>query len=137
WMLFNGQGRPLNPDGYASTMHASMGGNKTPIVDELHFQGEAPSWIEWYHAHLMNGGEPLGFKDAPARLRRLTLDEAIRIQTFPSDYRFHGRQSQIFTQVGNAVPCDLAWAVGKVMRRMFTDEEDQGANLASAVKEAQ
>lgn len=119
-MLFNGQGRPLNPDGYASTMHASMGGNKTPIIDELHFQGKEPSWIEWYHSHLMKGGAPLGFEDAPDRLRRLTLDEAIRIQTFPHDYKFHGTQSQTFTQVGNAVPCDLAWAVGKVMMELFT-----------------
>jgi DNA (cytosine-5)-methyltransferase 1 len=136
-MLFNGQGRPLNPDGYASTMHASMGGNKTPIIDELHFQEEAPSWIEWYHSHLMKGGAPLGFEEAPDRLRRLTLDEAIRIQTFPSDYKFHGRQSQIFTQVGNAVPCDLAWAVGKVMREVLTEEQDQSPIRATIVRRAQ
>jgi len=123
-MLFNGQGRPLNPDGFSSTMHASMGGNKTPIIDELHFQGEEPSWIEWYHARLMKGEAPLGFRDAPDRLRRLTLDEAIQIQTFPKDYRFYGTQSQVFKQIGNAVPCDLAWAVGKVMHNHFTGESD-------------
>ena len=33
-MMFNGQGRPLNPDGWASTLPASMGGNRTPIIDE-------------------------------------------------------------------------------------------------------
>ncbi len=130
-MLFNGQGRPLNPDGYASTMHASMGGNKTPIIDELHFQCEAPSWIEWYHSHLMNGGDPLGFEDAPDRLRRLTVDEAIRIQTFPHHYKFHGTQGQVFTQVGNAVPCDLAWAVGKVMMQLLTGQAINAAEHES------
>ena len=136
-MLFNGQGRPLNPDGYASTMHASMGGNKTPIIDELHFQGEEPSWIEWYHSHLMNGGTPLGFEDAPDRLRRLTLDEAIRIQTFPIDYRFYGTQSQVFTQVGNAVPCDLAWAVGKVMGELFAGELSSGIVRSTSSRKKQ
>jgi DNA (cytosine-5)-methyltransferase 1 len=105
-----------------------MGGNKTPIVDEWHFQDQEPSWIEWYHNHLMKGGSPFGFNDAPERLRRMTLDEAIRIQTFPSEYRFHGTQSQVFTQVGNAVPCDLAWAVGKVMRQLITGKAEQCAN---------
>ena len=33
-MLFNGAGRPLSVDKYSSTLPASMGGNKTPIVDE-------------------------------------------------------------------------------------------------------
>ncbi|MGD0893792.1 MAG: DNA (cytosine-5-)-methyltransferase, partial [Terracidiphilus sp.] len=136
-MLFNGQGRPLNPDGYASTMHASMGGNKTPIIDELHFQGEEPSWIEWYHSHLMKGGAPLGFEEAPDRLRRLTLDEAIRIQTFPSDYKFYGTQSQVFTQVGNAVPCDLAWAVGKVMRDLLSGKLAQSADRATVSRKTQ
>jgi len=123
-MLFNGQGRPLNPDGFASTMHASMGGNKTPIIDEIHLQNGGESWIEWYHQHLMSGGAPLGFDEAPDRLRRLTLDEAIRIQSFPADYVFHGTQNQVFTQVGNAVPCDLAYAVGKVAKHLLTGEHD-------------
>ena len=34
-MLFNGLGRPLDLDNQANTLPASMGGNKTPILDEL------------------------------------------------------------------------------------------------------
>lgn len=122
-MLFNGQGRPLNPDGFASTLHASMGGNKTPIIDEGHLHDGEPSWIEWYHARLWSGGQPLGFDDAPSRLRRLTVDEAIRIQSFPKAYKFHGTQSQVFTQIGNAVPCDLAYAVGKAAHHLFVRDQ--------------
>jgi DNA (cytosine-5)-methyltransferase 1 len=115
-MMFNGQGRPLNPDGYSCALHASMGGNKTPIIDEEHCYFGQDSWVEWYHSYLMQGGEPLPLDAAPKRLRRLTIDEALRIQTFPHDYQFIGGQSSIYRQIGNAVPCDLAQVVGEVVR---------------------
>ncbi|NES98307.1 MAG: DNA cytosine methyltransferase, partial [Desertifilum sp. SIO1I2] len=115
-MLFNGQGRPLNPDRYSCALHASMGGNKTPIIDEEHCYFESQSWVEWYHAHLMRGGEPLPLNAAPPRLRRLTVDEALRLQTFPHCYEFIGSQSSIYRQIGNAVPCNLAQVVAEVIR---------------------
>jgi DNA (cytosine-5)-methyltransferase 1 len=107
-MLFNGQGRPLNPDGYASTLPATMGGNRTPIIDEEQIYDGENAWVVDYHAQLMKGGKPLSNKVAPERLRRLTLDEAAAIQTFPPEYEFAGRSSSIYAQIGNAVPCELA-----------------------------
>src|SRR5207244_4603319 len=124
-MLFNGQGRPINPDGYSATLHASMGGNKTPIVDDDHLYFNKPSWVEEYHAHLMRGGKPLPFEGAPARLRRLTVDEAIHLQTFPADYDFAGTQGQIYTQVGNAVPCKLAHVVGRVVQDLLSRDYEE------------
>ncbi|MCW7146425.1 DNA cytosine methyltransferase [Escherichia coli] len=59
----------------------------------------------------MNGGEPKDMHDVPSRLRRLTIDEALLIQTFPSNYVFVGKNSSIWRQIGNAVPCKLAQAV--------------------------
>ncbi|QTH70593.1 DNA cytosine methyltransferase [Pseudoalteromonas xiamenensis] len=110
-MMFNGQGRPLNPDGYASTIAASMGGNRTPIIDEGHLFDGKESYVEEYHAHLMAGGEPKSMHDVSSSLRRLTIDEAIILQTFPTDYEFFGKQSSMWRQIGNAVPCKLAEAV--------------------------
>ena len=107
-MLFNGQGRPLDPRGYASTLPATMGGNRTPIVDEEQLYGDGESWVAGYHAHLLRGGGSLPAKFAPSRLRRLTIDEAAAIQTFPRDYKFVGRSSSVYAQIGNAVPCELA-----------------------------
>jgi DNA (cytosine-5)-methyltransferase 1 len=127
-MMFNGQGRPLNPAGYSCALHASMGGNKTPIIDEGHCYFDQDSWVEWYHAYLMKGGKPLSSEAAPKRLRRLTIDETLRVQTFPDDYQFIGSQSSIYRQIGNAVPCDLAEVVAKVVRDFLSD---RGASQTS------
>lgn len=113
-MLFNGKGRPLRADGFSSTLPASMGGNKTPIVDEENIYGEKPSWVEEYHQHLMEGGKP--YKGvAPSRLRRLTIDECLAIQAFPKGYQLFGKQSSMYRQIGNAVPSILAEAVARTV----------------------
>ena len=109
-MLFNGQGRPINPNGYANTLTASMGGSRTPIIDEDEIFDKKPSWIEGFHKALRSGEKPSFFK-TPSSLRRITTQEAAMIQTFPADYKFSGPQSSVYRQIGNAVPCDLAFVV--------------------------
>lgn len=115
-MYFNGQGRPINVDGYSNTLPASMGGNKTPFVDEDYLYGEAlEDWVVQYHRSLLDKTIVPEFKEAPTRLRRLTIREATKIQTFPDDYIFCGNKGAIYTQIGNAVPCKLAEAVAKAV----------------------
>ena len=115
-MYFNGQGRPIDVDGYANTLPASMGGNKTPFIDEDYLYGNAPSnWVVAYHKELMDGIITPVFKEAPIRLRRITIKEAARIQSFPDDYKFCGSKGMIYTQIGNAVPCKLAEAVARAV----------------------
>lgn len=114
-MMFNGLGRPVNLDGVSCTLPASMGGNKTPIIDEgFLFHGQ-DNWVERYHARLMRGEPPLNSDAAPSGLRRMTLTEAAAIQTFPADYKFTGPISSQYTQIGNAVPCGLAEAVARAV----------------------
>jgi DNA (cytosine-5)-methyltransferase 1 len=120
-MMFNGQGRPLNPDAWSSTLPASMGGNRTPIIDEDHLYDNKPSWVEEYHAKLVKGETQSVFTEAPKRLRRMTIDEAAIIQTFPADYVFEGPQSSVFSQIGNAVPCKLAAAVFSAVRQSLDE----------------
>ena len=109
-MLFNGQGRPLALDRPAITMTASMGGNKTPIVDQQQLDDPASAaWVERYHAHLWQGGAP-GWP-VPSHLRRITVQEAAALQTFPAGTPWQGRQSAQYRQIGNAVPPLLARAV--------------------------
>jgi len=118
-MLFNGQGRPLNPDAWSSTLPASMGGNRTPIIDEDHLYDYKPSWVEQYHREIMADGNLSEYTQTPSRLRRLTIDEAAILQSFPADYEFTGPQSRVFSQIGNAVPCDLAKVVARVVREVL------------------
>lgn len=118
-MLFNGAGRPHAATGVSSTLAASMGGNKTPIVDEAEIFDGAESFVEEYHRHLLKGGRAR-VGDAPARLRRLTIDECLAIQTFPTDYKLSGRQSAMYRQLGNAVPCDMAEAVASSLSSLMT-----------------
>lgn len=117
-MLFNGLGRPVRLEGYCPTLPASMGGNKTPIIDADELYLKKPSWIENYHAELLNGAS-LQKTCAPARLRRLTVEEAALLQGFPLEYVFCGSQSSKYTQIGNSVPPGLAAAVAKVIRNLL------------------
>lgn len=121
-MLFNGLGRPVKIDGYCATLPATMGGNKTPIIDEEALYHGKTNWVEDYHKKIIAGGSPLPFQEAPKRLRRLTVQEAALIQTFPLEYNFHGSQSSIFKQIGNAVPCNLGFAIAKMVVNCLESE---------------
>lgn len=134
-MLFNGQGRPLNLDGYASTLPATMGGNRTPIIDEEQLYGNEPAWVVNYHSSLLKGDAPFASRLAPKRLRRLTIDEAAAIQTFPPNYDFVGRTSSIFAQIGNAVPCELgrriATSVQAVLQGYRSNQVDGDSRMVA------
>ena len=39
-------------------------------------------------------------------------------QSFPNDFIFHGSQTAIFRQIGNAVPPVLAHALGRVIKKI-------------------
>lgn len=113
-MLFNGQGRPINLDGPALTLPASMGGNRTPIIDQMSLVGGTAPWIEGYHRALSEGN-PVEMA-VPDFLRRLTVEEAAILQTFPKEMEFCGMQSSRFRQIGNAVPPTLAYHVAVAVR---------------------
>jgi DNA (cytosine-5)-methyltransferase 1 len=61
----------------------------------------------------------------PYETRPLSVREYARIQTFPDDWQFCGPLSAQYKQIGNAVPVNLAWAVGRSLIRLF----NQMANL--------
>ena len=48
-------------------------------------------------------------------IRRLTITEIKRIQSFPDDYILNGSKKDIITQLGNAVPCRFAYHIGKYL----------------------
>lgn len=48
-------------------------------------------------------------------IRRLTITEIKRIQSFPDNYILNGSKKDIITQLGNAVPCRFAYHIGKYL----------------------
>lgn len=112
-MLFNGQGRPMDMNRPAPTLPASMGGNRTPIVDQETLDTGAPQWVVQYHDQLEGGNKVTDV--VPTRLRRITVQEAAAIQTFPRDMPWYGSQSSRYRQIGNAVPPKMAYEVAKAI----------------------
>ena len=104
--VYNGGGRPIDPHGPCHTILASSGGYKTHWVDT---QNVAPE----YHAHLKAGGAPRD--GAVPGARRLSVEECALIQTFPRNFVFSGKRSAQYTQVGDAVPPDLAFVIARTL----------------------
>ncbi len=59
----------------------------------------------------------------PTETRPLTVREYARIQTFPDEWKFAGTLSSQYKQIGNAVPVNLAYAIGRSLIRLFNDIE--------------
>lgn len=55
--------------------------------------------------------------------RVMTPRELARLQSFPDDYIFKGSKSSMLKQIGNAVPVDLAEAIGEAVKEMLKRRE--------------
>ena len=60
----------------------------------------------------------------PIETRPVTVREYARIQTFPDNWQFCGSLSAKYKQIGNAVPVNLAWAIGRAVMRLFNQIVD-------------
>ncbi|MEV4421949.1 DNA cytosine methyltransferase [Patulibacter sp. NPDC049589] len=133
-LMFNGSGRPLYLDGAAKTLPASMGGNATPIIDQDELDHGALPWAVEYHARLMAGKPPL--KRAPKRMRRITVQEAAVLQTFPATWEFQGPQGARYRQIGNAVPPNLAHEVANAVREHLASIDGLQDEVATLDRDA-
>jgi DNA (cytosine-5)-methyltransferase 1 len=128
-LLFNGSGRVLELDSTAPTLPASMSGNATPIIDQHEVETFAEPWVVSYHRQLRAGGPPVS--RAPAHMRRVTVEEAAQLQSFPLGMVFSGPLSAKYRQIGNAVPPPMAFAVAQAIARCLGPVTSQ--QLAAAV----
>lgn len=75
----------------------------------------------------------------PLETRPLSVREYARIQTFPDNWVFQGSMSDKYKQIGNAVPVNLACAVGRSLIRLFNDIQrimpENTQNCTEAVRE--
>lgn len=60
----------------------------------------------------------------PLETRPLTVREYARIQTFPDEWNFSGNMISQYKQIGNAVPVNLANAMGCSLIRLMNDIEN-------------
>jgi DNA (cytosine-5)-methyltransferase 1 len=72
------------------------------------------------------GVDGIGIADAPPPsgfegLPKLTVRMAALVQGFPPDWKFTGKKTPAYRQVGNAFPPPVACAVGKSIYKALTD----------------
>lgn len=56
----------------------------------------------------------------PIATRALTIREALRLQSFPDSFKFKGKEGDIRTTIGNAVPPLLAYNVAKFLKETYS-----------------
>ena len=72
-------------------------------LDKPSYTISARFWKDGYEALV---------KYSDSEIRRLTVPELKRVQTFPDDYEIVGNYRDVCTQIGNAVPCMFAKYIG-------------------------
>lgn len=71
--------------------------------------------------------------DTDPRVRRLTVRECARLQSFPDWYAFVGTKTSQTHQIGNAVPPLLQKRISKHVREALFETSDAGASQATTV----
>ena len=79
-------------------------------LDKPSFTIPARYWKDGYDALV---------KYSDTKIRRLTILELKRIQTFPDNYIIEGSKKDIIMQIGNAVACKFAKALGLYIIKTF------------------
>ncbi len=70
----------------------------------------------------------------PLETRPLTTREYARVQTFPDDWKFSGKVTATYKQIGNAVPVNLAYHLGTCLIAML-DPSERTQEMEEPVKE--
>jgi DNA (cytosine-5)-methyltransferase 1 len=83
-----------------------LGGGKTGMARRL-------SWDEPSLTLTCSPAQKQTERCHPEETRPLTIREYARIQTFPDEWQLSGSLSSQYKQIGNAVPVNLAYAVGR------------------------
>lgn len=91
-----------------------LGGGKTGIARRI-------SWDEPSLTLTCAPAQKQTERCHPEQTRPFTVREYARIQTFPDDWEFLGSLSSKYRQIGNAVPVNLARAVGQQIVQTLND----------------
>lgn len=113
-----GYWRDIEPDIAKEYMKTcwDMGGGRTGILRRLGL--DEPSLTV-----LTSPGMKQTDRCHPLEVRPFSYRENARIQTFPDDWVFCGKLSEKYKQVGNAVPVNLAKAIGLEIKNALEEME--------------
>jgi len=65
----------------------------------------------------------------PEQTRPLTVREYARIQSFPDDWAFSGSMASQYKQIGNAVPVNMGFYIGKALIATLTQQFDESMEV--------
>lgn len=102
----------------------SLGGGKTGMARRL-------SWDEPSLTLTCNPAQKQTERCHPTETRPLNIREYARIQTFPDHWEFSGSLSAQYKQIGNAVPVNLAYHVGRCLIAMLDNKFDYNSMVVS------
>jgi len=94
-----------------------LNGGKTGFYRRLAFNRPSPTLLT---SPVMNAT----LLAHPTELRSLSIQEYARIQQFPDDWKLQGKLTDIFKQIGNAVPTGLGYVAGKTILDFHKGEFD-------------
>jgi DNA (cytosine-5)-methyltransferase 1 len=114
-----GYWRNLPEDIMKSYMGASyfQGGGKTGIARRL-------AWNEPSLTLTCNPAQKQTERCHPCETRPLTVREYARIQSFPDEWEFQGSVASQYKQIGNAVPVNLGYHIGRCVIAMLNNNYD-------------
>jgi len=93
-----------------------LGGGKTGMARRI-------SWDEPCLTLTCSPAQKQTERCHPEETRPFQVREYARIQTFPDAWEFAGSMTQIYKQIGNAVPVNLAHALGASLVQLLNDIE--------------
>jgi DNA (cytosine-5)-methyltransferase 1 len=94
-----------------------LGGGKTGMARRL-------SWDEPSLTLTCNPAQKQTERCHPTETRPLTVREYARIQSFPDEWEFDGSVASQYKQIGNAVPVNLGYHIGRCIIAMLSNTYD-------------
>jgi DNA (cytosine-5)-methyltransferase 1 len=105
-----------------------LGGGKTGMARRL-------SWDEPSLTLTCSPAQKQTERCHPSETRPLTVREYARIQSFPDDWQFIGSLASQYRQIGNAVPVNLAYHLGRCLIAMLEDNFDRDTMILEIDRE--
>lgn len=96
---------------------------------QLHPQAPKMEKVEEDKFRFVEGKEKL--------YRRMTIREVARVQGFPDDFQFiYEETNNAYKMIGNAVPVNLAYEVGKAIKLFLEGKGDKVIPIPAGKKQA-